>query len=203
MIAPLEPYATEFLRELGRQGYTAHSASNQLQLIAHASRWLASRGLDVGDLTPARVEQFLEARRALRTETTINDTKDFYANKAIRNLGYLRSIAEAANQKLLQTERLSHDCWISEPAFERLHRPTLHQGQRCPALRTTDTRVRALLEALCGFAHLPGGFRHRDLRPRVAALLGEPTYSANQMTYDLRRLRRKGLIVRVKVVTAR
>ncbi len=64
VIGPLEPYATGFRRELARQGYTAHSASNQLQLMAHASRWLASSGFDAGDLTPARVEEFLEARRA-------------------------------------------------------------------------------------------------------------------------------------------
>jgi len=61
---PLEPYACGFRRDLARQGYTPHSASNQLQLMAHASRWLASRGLGVGELTPARVEEFLEDRRA-------------------------------------------------------------------------------------------------------------------------------------------
>ena len=76
VIGPLEPYATGFRRELGRQGYTAHSASNQLQLMAHASRWLESNRLDAGDFTPARVEKFLEARRAegytlwLSTEAT-------------------------------------------------------------------------------------------------------------------------------------
>ena len=64
VIGPLEPYASGFRRELDRQGYTAHSASNQLQLMAHASRWLASHGLDAGDLMLARVEEFLEARRA-------------------------------------------------------------------------------------------------------------------------------------------
>jgi len=61
---PLERYARGFRRELARQGYTLHSASNQLQLMAHANRWLASRGLVVGELTPARVEEFLAARRA-------------------------------------------------------------------------------------------------------------------------------------------
>lgn len=61
---PLEQYAGGFRRELARQGYTLHSASNQLQLMAHANRWLASRGLGVGELTPARVEEFLAARRA-------------------------------------------------------------------------------------------------------------------------------------------
>lgn len=42
----------------------------------------------------------------------------------------------------------------------------------------------ALFQAITGFAHLPRGFRNRDLRPTVAALLGRP-YSAAQMTYDL------------------
>lgn len=46
-------------------GYTPNSASNQLQLMAHAGGWwVASRGLGVDELTPARVDEFLEARRA-------------------------------------------------------------------------------------------------------------------------------------------
>jgi len=61
---PLAPFATGFRRELARQGYTAHSASNQLQLMAHASRWLADRGLGVEGLSPTRVEEFLADRRA-------------------------------------------------------------------------------------------------------------------------------------------
>ena len=61
---PLEPYASGFRRELAEQGYTPNAASNQLQLMAHASRWLASRQLASGELTPSRVEEFLAARRA-------------------------------------------------------------------------------------------------------------------------------------------
>src|SRR5262245_64951338 len=54
----------------------------------------------------------------------------------------------------------------------------------------------ALLRAILGFTHLPRGFRNRDLRPQVEALWGRP-YSTAQMTYDLRRLRLKGLIHRI------
>lgn len=61
---PLAPYAPGFRRELKGQGYTPNSASNQLQLMAHASRWFARQGLEVGKLTPAQVEEFLKARRA-------------------------------------------------------------------------------------------------------------------------------------------
>jgi integrase/recombinase XerD len=61
---PLAPFAAGFRQELARQGYTPHSASNQLQLMAHASRWLESTGLGVHELTPARVAEFLAQRRA-------------------------------------------------------------------------------------------------------------------------------------------
>jgi hypothetical protein len=54
----------------------------------------------------------------------------------------------------------------------------------------------ALLQGIIGFTHLPRGFHNRDLRPQVEALWGRP-YSAAQMTYDLRRLRLKGLIHRM------
>jgi hypothetical protein len=53
----------------------------------------------------------------------------------------------------------------------------------------------ALLASLCAFTHLFEGLTNRSLRARVAALL--PDYTARQMTYDLRRLRRKGLIRRI------
>ena len=64
VIGPLESFAKGFCRELVRQGYTAHSASFQLQLMAHVSRWLASSGLGPGNFTPARVDECLGARRA-------------------------------------------------------------------------------------------------------------------------------------------
>ena len=64
------------------------------------------------------------------------------------------------------------------------------------ALRFGDPRVMALFQAMTAFAHLPRGFRNRDVRPQVEALLGRP-YSAAQMSYDLRRLRLKGVIHRI------
>jgi len=61
---PLATYSEGFRLELARQGFRDNSACNQLQLMAHASRWLTAQGLAVDDLTPAHVSDFLEARRA-------------------------------------------------------------------------------------------------------------------------------------------
>jgi len=60
---PLRAHARGFSEQLTELGYTRLSAADQLRLMAHLSRWLASRGLDAGQLTPQRAEQFLRARR--------------------------------------------------------------------------------------------------------------------------------------------
>ena len=61
---PLAPHAAGYRRKLALVGYTPNAASDQLRLMAHASRWLVSRGLSIDELTPARVEEFLSDRRA-------------------------------------------------------------------------------------------------------------------------------------------
>lgn len=61
---PLAPFVSGFGVELVRQGYRQDSAAEQLRLMAHASAWLAERGLQAGDLTAVRVEQFSAERRA-------------------------------------------------------------------------------------------------------------------------------------------
>ena len=54
----------------------------------------------------------------------------------------------------------------------------------------------ALAGALCVLVHAVTGFTNKSLRGLVAAHLGRD-YSTNQMSYDLRRLRLHGLIVRL------
>lgn len=51
--------------------------------------------------------------------------------------------------------------------------------------------------ALLMFRHVPHGFRSGDLRPVLASLLAESEWNAGRMTYQLRRLRLKGLIERL------
>jgi hypothetical protein len=79
--------------------------------------------------------------------------------------------------------------------FTRLVSPSTTDGLPAPALRFGDPRVMALLSCLCSFTHLFAGLTNRSLRELMAQLI--PGYSAGQMTYDLRRLRAKGLIQRV------
>jgi hypothetical protein len=144
----------------------------------------------------SHIKQYFKGEHALRTETTINNPMDFGVRKALDHLSHLRDLGDGVNRKRLEVQRLSHHCVLTQDALDRLHQPTVAAGQRAAALRFGDPRVMALLQALCAFTHRPRGFRNRELRPHVAALLGR-AYSAAQMTYDLRRLRLKGVIHRL------
>ncbi|HUZ86985.1 MAG TPA: site-specific integrase [Candidatus Baltobacterales bacterium] len=64
MTGPLTAHAAGFAAELSRVGYTENSTADQVRLLAHLSRWLSTRKLDVTDLTPAVGTAFLAMRRA-------------------------------------------------------------------------------------------------------------------------------------------
>ena len=146
-----------------------------------------------------RIKQYHKESRALRTETTINNSYDFAVGKRLTNLLKLRAIGFAANHKLLEVERLSHDCILSEDTFQAVNRPVAAGRQRASGLRFADPRAHALLHALILFRQLPQGFRAADLRQHLASLSGcnPAAISQGTITYQLRRLRLHGLIERV------
>jgi integrase/recombinase XerD len=61
---PLASYAEGFAAQLAEQGYRPNAAANQLQLLAHLSRWLAIKGVDATSLSVAVLNEFLAARRS-------------------------------------------------------------------------------------------------------------------------------------------
>ena len=151
------------------------------------------------DYKKSRIKQYHKERQALRTETTINDTRDFAIGRRIKNLDELRKIGFAANRRLLDVQRIGHDCFIGEASFQDLQRPVTLNDQRAAALRFADPRVQALLHVLLLFLLVHGTFTHKDLREHLAPLLGKKPsqLSPGQITYDLRRLRLHGLTERI------
>ena len=151
------------------------------------------------DYKTTRIKQYHKEGRALRTETTINNTRDFGIGKLLRNLPALRQVGFQANRRLLDVQKISHDCSIGEDAFDRVVRPAEVEGQRASALRFGDKRVQALFAVLVVFSLQLRGFNNREMRALLAQLLGlDPAnYPIGRMTYDLRRLRLHGIIERI------
>jgi hypothetical protein len=161
---------------------------------------VVTRGVDVTvnvGYKHSRSKEYFKEGRALRIETVVNDTLDLGVKRRLIHLPELQRKARDVNRRLLDHEHVGQGCVLASPAFERIAQPSVTDGRRAPALRFGDPRVQALAGALAITAHLIGGFTNKTLRPLIASLLDEP-YSQSRCSYDLRRLRLKGLIVRLE-----
>lgn len=60
---PLVGFVDGFRVDLLTRGYSLWGAQEQLYLLAHVSRWMASEGLETAELTPGRLERYFVWRR--------------------------------------------------------------------------------------------------------------------------------------------
>jgi len=142
------------------------------------------------------LKQYLKGGRGLRTEMMFNNTQDFGLTRGLKNFTALFDLGRHFNNRLLEQEMLSQDCFVPLQTIQELGQSTTENGQRASALRFADRRVMAVLGALAGQSFIPKPLGNVSLRPIVAQLL-DSEYSRAQMTYDLRRLRLKKLIERI------
>ncbi len=189
---------------LGRPDHVAIVFARRV--IATTPGRFATRVLNRGDQVAlqvhykhSKVKQYFKDGRALRTETTVNDTYDFGVGRLLTQANWqaLLQVGHEINERLLDAQLEACACAPDATTLERVVLPSRdEQGQPAPALRFGDPRVQALLVSLCCFSHLLEGVTNRSLRALVATHL--PDYTPRQMTYDLRRLRRKGFLVRIE-----
>lgn len=151
------------------------------------------------DFKSSSLKQYFKCGIALRTETTVNNARDFGLGRRLENLSLLRKQAFAANRRLLDVQQIQHDPTIGQVAFEQMIRPLNVEGQRVSGLRFGDETLLSVFTALLMFRVLLGGFSNKELRMKTAQLLAKRAndFTPGQMTYQLRRLRLRGLIERL------
>jgi hypothetical protein len=160
-----------------------------------------NRGVEVAiqiHFRASKVKQYFKEGRALRTETTVNDTRDFGIGRLLTDANWnaLIDIGHQINQRLLDHQLDACQCAPDATLLEHVVLPSrTTDGLPAPGLRFGEPRTMVLLACLCSFQHLFCGLTNRSLRELIAGLI--PGYTARQMTYDLRRLRRKGFIHRI------
>jgi hypothetical protein len=148
----------------------------------------------------SRIKQYFKEHHAVRTETVICDTKDFGIGRRVNQANWraLRSVGDKANQRLCDAQASDARPAPDVVTFNQVTRPsTTADGLHAPGLRFGDARVMAVLSAILGFVHCLVGFTNAELVERVGPLLENLCYSSRQATYDLRRLKRKGVIIRI------
>ena len=110
----------------------------------------------------SRIKRHFKEGRALRSETVISNTYDFGVRRRLRNLDDLKEVGFKANRRLLDVQRIGHDCPIGVETFDALHRPAVVDDRRVSALRFGDPRIQTVTAALLMHVFLPAGFSNRQ-----------------------------------------
>lgn len=170
---PLSDFGPGFATELQRLGFTPLSVVHQSRLAAHLSRWMQERGLEVGQLTSDRIDEFLVERRATHTNR--------YSRRSLGTLlGFLNQlgvlpVAESSQPPMPELLAKEFERYlVSERGL--LPRTAAAQG----------VRVRRFLAEYCP----PGGVGELSAAEITAALLAEgdqhAVSSVKRLGYTLR-----------------
>jgi hypothetical protein len=143
------------------------------------------------------LKQYFKEGRSCRTEGTFRNPNDFGVTRVCPICRTCRRLGRQINRRLLEVERVSHNSGLSGDSIQRVVQPTVTEdGEKAPALKFGQPQVMALCLAHTLFQHLIDGFHNRDLRHTDLLSVTASEYTTSQMTYDLRRLRLKGMIFR-------
>src|ERR671911_1282717 len=88
------------------------------------------------EYTRCHVKQYFKEGRALRTETTFNDTYDVGVSRGLSNFARLRDLGQRINRRLLELEELAHDGGLGAADLADLVLPSRTPEDRpAPGLR--------------------------------------------------------------------
>ena len=152
------------------------------------------------DYKHTRIKQYHKEGRALRTETTVNDTTDFGIGKRLTNLPALREIGTHANRRLLRVQSLGHDPITGADALDTITGAlTTGPAPACPDCGWPSGVPTPCFRRCSRLVARPTGSPTAICARSPAELRGlKPgAVTAGQTTYDLRRLKTRGLIARI------
>jgi hypothetical protein len=149
--------------------------------------------LHYGRLT---LKAYTKGECVLRTEAIVHNVVELRCGRIIdRFPDVVRKLAEML-ERFLQTLRCVDQAWISDRTLETLPTPTLVGKTRVGGVDMNKPRTRAVMEAIIALAACPTGFTAAQHAGKVQEIVSKSgmTYTPRQSSYDLKKLRGKGLI---------
>lgn len=139
---------------------------------------------------------YTKGERDLRVEATVHNAKKAFDRYGI---GFFDEIANSLRkmvERFLQVLRSVDASWVTDQTLESLPEPSHVGACRVAGVDLNRARMRAVMMSVLALSPQPQGFRAEQLASQVQEILGV-TYTARQASYDLKKLRGKGLVCKI------
>jgi hypothetical protein len=173
-------------------------ASGRLEKILERSSYnLTVFKLHFGKLT---LKMYDKGDRVLRVEVVVNNIVDLHCGKRLENLPGMLQRLEQMVVRFLAVVQAAHLSFLDAGTLEKLAKPGRLGAQRLAGVEFDRGRMCAVSEAVVALAAAPHGFTAKDLVQRVRLQQGQKLrgYRPRKAAYDLRKLRAKSLVERIR-----
>ena len=146
------------------------------------------------------LKMYDKGERVLRIEAMAHHIKDLRCGRGLEKLSIMLGKLQRMVVDFLNALCAAHLSFLEGDVLDRLPQPTQHGSRRLAGVDLQKPRMRAGSEAVLALAPQPEGFTSKEVAEKVRALSGGgiPSYPLRQASYDLMKLRGKGLVERVE-----
>jgi hypothetical protein len=146
------------------------------------------------------VKMYSKGEHVLRIEVIVHNTKQLHCRRRIDQLPQIIALLKGILERFLKVLRGVDVAFIDNERLDTWPLASKVGQTRVGGLDVNRPRMRAVMESVIDLSVNPRGFTAADLAERVKEILVDsvPDYHARQASYDLKKLRGKDLVRRIK-----
>jgi len=146
------------------------------------------------------IKMYSKGERVLRIEVIAHNVKQLGYGREIGRFPQITTSLKVITERFLAVLRGVDVSFIDDERLDTWPLPSKIGQTRVGGIDVNRPRMRAVMEGVIALSTHPRGFGVSDLAGRVKEILGDsvPIYHSRQASYDLKKLRGKDLVRRIK-----
>ena len=146
------------------------------------------------------IKMYSKGEGVLRIEVIVHNTKQLHCRKRIDQFPQIIALLKGILERFLKVLRGVDVSFVDNGRLDTWPLASKVGQTRVGGIDVNQARMRAVMEGVVGCSVNPRGFTASDLAGRVKQILGNSLtdYHARQASYDLKKLRGKDLVQRIK-----
>jgi hypothetical protein len=143
-----------------------------------------------------QLKAYTKGEHVLRFEATVHNTKELRCRRSLDNFPEIITRLAGMAERFATTLDCADISFLTDGTLDELPLPSRLGAARTAGIDLNKPRIRAALAAALALAPSPHGFTVAEHAARVRGMTGHAEYTIRQASYDLRKLRGKGLAVK-------
>jgi hypothetical protein len=153
--------------------------------------------LHCGKLT---LKIYTKGERVLRIEAVVHNTQELRCGRSLEKFPEIVVKAKRILEQFMNALSCIDQSFIADKTLEQLPLPSQVGKTKVGGIDLNKARMRSVIEAVIALSPSPGGFTASELANQVRSLSkqSESEYGARRAAYDLKKLRGKNVVRRIR-----